>query len=210
MRATPEIKTAAAAQSHRVGLGRSNLGSFKARSPMLSVACAELTKGGGMVPQRRLQAQGERDAVAVVVAGEAVRPTISPRRPRESASEVPLRLHFMRGRPIAMRSKGSHRRRRAAVERRREGRYAVQDARLNGGTVEARIVDLSHGGLAIETRHGLRVGGRYCFALAGGGPPTRIEVEVRWCRLAAIRRASGGDALPIYLAGLSVLTVERD
>ncbi len=69
--------------------------------------------------------------------------------------------------------------------------------------LSGRILNLSQGGLAIETGSALRVGARYRFKVTGGERPADFEGRILWCRLRRTRPA-GGDVEPIYRAGIGL------
>ena len=94
------------------------------------------------------------------------------------------------------------RRRRRHRSRRRFPRWQVDDGRLVGPILAARVLDLGPAGAHIETTSALRVGAPYAFTLELAGVSRRLRGRVRWCRLVATRPAEAGDRLPVYRAGV--------
>jgi PilZ domain len=89
-------------------------------------------------------------------------------------------------------------------EARRFRRYDVADVR--GSlllSLDARILNMSLTGMAIETGSVLKVGGDYWLRLAQpGGAQLRFKTNVKWCRLVRNERDAAGDARAVYQAGL--------
>ncbi|MDX1501817.1 MAG: PilZ domain-containing protein [Thermoanaerobaculia bacterium] len=90
-------------------------------------------------------------------------------------------------------------------ERRGTARTGVAGTRLRSPTLEVRLLDLSEGGLAVESNEALRIGARYRFTLEGEGAAggESFVATVLWCRLHRTLPRSGGDVLPVYRAGLA-------
>lgn len=91
------------------------------------------------------------------------------------------------------------------TERREEIRFDVEG--LQGGLrlpMDARVVDLSSGGLGVETDRWLQVGRRYTVSLPTreDGKTLRVPGRVAWCTLARTERNSAGEVAPIYKAGI--------
>jgi c-di-GMP-binding flagellar brake protein YcgR len=89
------------------------------------------------------------------------------------------------------------------AEKRRSPRYQVRDVE---GTllfnIEAKIYNLSLTGMAVETGSALRIGSALAFTLRHGNDSLRLTGSVAWCRLARTHKASGGDTVPVYEAGV--------
>lgn len=89
-------------------------------------------------------------------------------------------------------------------ERRRNERYAVQDVR---GTLllstEARILNMSLTGMAVETDSRLRLGREYSLKLQHDD---RMEIPLNatvvWCQLRQARGEGGGEGRIAYVSGL--------
>lgn len=89
------------------------------------------------------------------------------------------------------------------VEARRHRRYDVADVR--GSLVlslDARILNMSLTGMAIETGSVLKVGGDYWLRLSQDGDPLRFKTRVQWCRLVRNEKGAAGDSRAVYHAGL--------
>jgi hypothetical protein len=89
-------------------------------------------------------------------------------------------------------------------EKRRNPRYPVRDVDgiLHFNT-QARILNLSLTGMAVETGTALRVGRAYSFTLRRGpAEPVKLSGEVAWCQLRRTRKNSSGDTAPVYEAGM--------
>ncbi len=94
---------------------------------------------------------------------------------------------------------GSHSR-----ERRRSARHVVENVR---GTLhlaaEARIMNMSLTGIAVETDTQLRVGRSYSVSLRHGSDQMlRLNGTVVWCHLRALRRSDSAGTRPVYEAGI--------
>jgi hypothetical protein len=89
-------------------------------------------------------------------------------------------------------------------ERRRAPRYPVQDVRGRMVlTANARILNMSLAGMAVESTANLRVGRSYALRLTHGdavGP--ELSGTVVWCHLKSTRPVDAGDRTPIYEAGM--------
>jgi hypothetical protein len=87
--------------------------------------------------------------------------------------------------------------------RRRHRRYEVVG--LAGRLVvpmEVKVVNLSLGGMALETHDYLQFGRRYSVNLDNGGRRLTLEASVAWCKLKSTRRNELGEVVPVYRAGL--------
>ena len=96
--------------------------------------------------------------------------------------------------------------------RRRHRRFEV--AGLGGRLVvpmEVRVVNLSLGGMALETNDYLQFGRRYSVNLDNGGRRVTLVATVAWCRLRSTKKNPSGEVVPVYRAGLrfQVLAGER-
>jgi len=102
------------------------------------------------------------------------------------------------------RSRSSPRRARSrSGERRRTRRRPAGYARVKSAAQPVDLLNVSDGGLAVESREALRIGACYPFILTGdpvdGGP---FRGRVLWCRLARTERDGDGDVHPVYHAGI--------
>ena len=96
--------------------------------------------------------------------------------------------------------------------RRRYPRYEVVG--LGGNLVvpmEVRVLNLSLGGMALETHDYLRFGRHYTVNLDHLGRRVTLVATVAWCKLRGTRKQSSGEVAPVYRAGLrfQVLSGER-
>jgi len=87
---------------------------------------------------------------------------------------------------------------------RRYRRYDVVDV---GGslrfTLEVRIVDISAGGIQIETAAYLGVGRRYGFKLRVDDQEMVLDGRVAWCSLSGTRRLDEEESCPVFRAGIA-------
>lgn len=70
-------------------------------------------------------------------------------------------------------------------------------------SVGVQLLDISAGGMQVETRSHLAVGKRYRIKLQRGDDAMTISGRVAWCRLIGTRSGDAGDVSPLYLAGIS-------
>ena len=89
-------------------------------------------------------------------------------------------------------------------ERRRSPRYPVED--VNGVLVfviDARILNMSVSGMAVETATNLRVGRNYSIKLSRDtSAPVQVAGTVMWCHLRGVRTNDAGQRVPVYEAGI--------
>lgn len=90
-----------------------------------------------------------------------------------------------------------------ARELRRHKRFDVDDVR---GTLvhnlDARVLNMSLTGMAIETSTKLAVGGSYRLRIPHRRDDVRFEARVKWCRLIRTEKSEAGDVVPVYQAGI--------
>lgn len=96
--------------------------------------------------------------------------------------------------------------------RRRHRRYEV--AGLGGRLVvpmEVRVVNLSLGGMSLETNDYLQFGRNYSVNLDHNGHRVTLVATVAWCKLRHTKKNPSGDVVPVFRAGLrfQVLSGER-
>jgi hypothetical protein len=92
-----------------------------------------------------------------------------------------------------------------ASSTRRGPRYSVEDVQgtLHFNT-EARVLNVSLAGVALETSLPVRVGRSYTVTLRHDDEETiSLSATVVWCHLQGTRRSHLGESLPIYAAGLA-------
>ena len=88
-------------------------------------------------------------------------------------------------------------------ERRRASRYPVQDVRgILILSTEARIVNVSLTGAALELASPIRVGQTYSLTVASRSRVLRLQGHVIWCQAVAPQRDAAGEPVPTYHAGL--------
>ena len=100
---------------------------------------------------------------------------------------------------------------RSDASQRRYPRYEV--AGLGGHLVvpiQIRVVNVSLGGMAIETNSYLQFGRAYTLKLEGGGQSLSLTGTVAWCSLRQTTKNSNGEVLPVYRAGLKFEALSSD
>jgi len=77
--------------------------------------------------------------------------------------------------------------------------------------MEVQVVNLSLGGMALETNDYLQFGRRYNVNLDNGGQRISLVATVAWCKLRRTEKNRSGEVMPVYRAGLrfQVLGGER-
>ena len=96
-------------------------------------------------------------------------------------------------------------------ERRRNSRHAV--AGLSGTflfSTEARIIDLSLDGMALETSAYLQIGRSYSLKLDHKKLGFPLRGVVKWCSLKRTTRDSKGDVVAVYRAGIKFENIFAD
>lgn len=94
-------------------------------------------------------------------------------------------------------------------ERRVQHRLNTRDSTVRGPMVIGHVLNLSRGGMAVETTDGLRIGARHRMKITAPRRQVVVEATVRWCRLLRLRPGPGGDIVPIYRAGLEIRLADR-
>ena len=89
-------------------------------------------------------------------------------------------------------------------EQRHHPRLSTRQTTIRNVLLVGRVLNMSLGGLGIETTTGLRVGSRHSFSVIFGEKPVGIEAEIRWCRLTQTIGKGSGEVAAIYRAGLSL------
>ena len=69
------------------------------------------------------------------------------------------------------------------------------------------ILNMSISGVAVKVDRALRVGGEYALNLQLQNKQITVHALVVWCVLGEIRKAGGGEALPVYSAGMKFTDV---
>lgn len=89
-------------------------------------------------------------------------------------------------------------------DRRQHDRFSADDVRGNFSySVEASVLNISLGGLAVRTQSQLSIGRKYRFQLGGFSESVALSGSVRWCRMSGTERQESGDILPVYDAGIA-------
>jgi hypothetical protein len=91
------------------------------------------------------------------------------------------------------------------ADTRSHSRRAVEGVLLET-PIRGQIIDLSEGGLGVESGRPLEVNRQYVFRLKTKHGRPEFRGEVRWCRLKSIGAGNGSTA-PIYRSGIAL--VER-
>lgn len=94
-------------------------------------------------------------------------------------------------------------------ERRAHPRRAIQGVHVHNGVVIGELLNLSAGGLAIETTSSLRVGARYSFRIGRPWMSFKVTGLVRWSRLARTRHGRAGEVTPIFVAGIAIQSTSQ-
>lgn len=90
-------------------------------------------------------------------------------------------------------------------ERRLRRRHGLEDVRGHLlFSYQCRILNLSSGGLAVESATPLAPGRSYTLKVEHDGRQISLSGSVAWCRLQGTRRAEGGDSVPVYAAGIEL------
>lgn len=96
-------------------------------------------------------------------------------------------------------------------KRRRQDRFSTDNVQGNFSyAVEARVLNLSLGGLAVRTNTQLSIGRKYRFSLGGEADSVQLTGAVRWCRMSGTEKKETGDIVPVYEAGISFDDVLTD
>lgn len=88
--------------------------------------------------------------------------------------------------------------------RRRQDRFSTENVRGNFSfSVQAEVLNLSLGGLAVRTNTQLSIGRKYRFHLGAAADSVQLTGAVRWCRMSGTVKQETGDIVPVYDAGIS-------
>ena len=95
--------------------------------------------------------------------------------------------------------------------RRRQDRFSTDSVHGNFSySVEASVINLSLGGLAVRTNTQLSIGRKYRFRLGNEVDSVQLTGAVRWCRMSGTEKQATGDIVPVYEAGISFDDVLTD
>lgn len=88
-------------------------------------------------------------------------------------------------------------------EKRHHPRLTIQHTGIQNGLLVGRVINMSLGGLALESTTGLRIGSRHAFRIALGTKTFKVDGDVRWCRLTRTVGKGNGEVVAIFNAGLA-------
>lgn len=97
--------------------------------------------------------------------------------------------------------------------RRQHKRYKVDVMEINGRMVLAKsvkILDISIGGVCLQTEKNLYVGGEYALQMEGKGKVLTIRGSIAWALLIGSSVDSRGDIIPVYKAGMKFIDVSSE
>jgi c-di-GMP-binding flagellar brake protein YcgR len=97
--------------------------------------------------------------------------------------------------------------------RRQHKRYKIDVMEINGKMVLAksvRILDISIGGVCLQTEKSLNIGGEYTLKMEGRGRVLTVRGTVAWASLTGSSVDSQGDIIPVYKAGMKFIDVSNE
>ena len=74
------------------------------------------------------------------------------------------------------------------------------------GSISGRLVNMSESGLGLETQNPLPVMKKGIFTLDIGTTRPQFQGQIRWCRLTGTEPKTDGEAVPVYRAGVSLVS----
>ena len=77
-------------------------------------------------------------------------------------------------------------------------------------SIDARVVNVSLDGIAVETHHYLQVGREYSLELHRGDDALSLQGKVVWCSLVRTTKEEQEEILPVYRAGIHLKEVLSD
>ncbi len=89
--------------------------------------------------------------------------------------------------------------------KRRYKRYKLDSMGINGKMVfatDVKILDISVGGVSLKADRRLDIGNEYVLKLENRDRLISVKGVVVWSSLSGTREGAGGEAVPIYTAGL--------
>jgi len=92
--------------------------------------------------------------------------------------------------------------------RRQHKRYKVDVMEINGKMVLAKsvkILDISIGGVCLQTEKRLNIGSEYTLKIEGKGKVLTVKGFVVWAVLSGSSADSGGSIIPMYKAGMKFI-----
>lgn len=88
-------------------------------------------------------------------------------------------------------------------ERRRHKRLIVKGIQRNvPHSLNSKIINISVGGLSVETTKKLERNKEYDLKITHGGNTLRLKGRVIWALLTRIEKKESGDIIPVYKAGM--------
>lgn len=88
-------------------------------------------------------------------------------------------------------------------ERRRYKRLTVRGVRRNVLlSLNSKVINISVGGVAIETTKRLEINREYSLKINHKGNPLRLKCRVVWAVLTRAEKKESGDVIPVYKAGM--------
>jgi Tfp pilus assembly protein PilZ len=97
--------------------------------------------------------------------------------------------------------------------RRQHKRYKIDVMEINGKMVLAksvRILDISIGGVCLQTEKSLNIGGEYTLKMEGRGRVLTVRGTVAWASLTGSSVDSQGDIIRVYKAGMKFIDVSNE
>jgi hypothetical protein len=97
--------------------------------------------------------------------------------------------------------------------RRKHKRYKVDVMEINGKMVLAKnvkILDISIGGVCLQTEKSLNVGGEYILKIEGKGKVLTVKGTVAWALLSGSSVDSHGNIIPMYKAGMKFIDASNE
>lgn len=89
---------------------------------------------------------------------------------------------------------------------RRELSRKVTKSTFVVGSISGHLVDVSESGLGLRADQALPVLKKATFTLEIGKARPQFRGQVRWCRLTGTAAAENGESVPVYRAGVAILS----
>lgn len=97
-------------------------------------------------------------------------------------------------------------------DRRQHKRYEVDVMEINGTMVlakSAKILNISIGGVCLQTEKRPNVGSQYTLRIEGKGKVLTVKDTVAWALLSESSADSGGNVVPLYKVGMKFIDVSN-
>lgn len=88
-------------------------------------------------------------------------------------------------------------------EKRKHPRLSIRHTGVRNGFLVGRVLNMSLGGLALESTTALTIGSSQTFRVAIGEHAVKVAGEIRWCRLTHTVGKGKGEVVAIFRAGFS-------